>query len=32
MNVGDIEPRLKQKKDELGMSQEEIWNKKYNKK
>jgi len=32
INVGDIEPRLKQKKDELGMSQEEIWNKKYNKK
>jgi len=32
MDVGDIEPRLKQKKDEVGMSQKEIWDKKYNKK
>tara|TARA_R110000824_G_scaffold390839_1_gene588280 strand:- start:39 stop:257 length:219 start_codon:yes stop_codon:yes gene_type:complete len=32
IDVNNIEPQLKQKKDEVGMSQEEIWNKKYNKK
>ncbi len=29
INVSDIDPKLKQKKDELGLTQEEIWKKKY---
>ena len=30
INVSDIDPKLKQKKDEVGLTQKEIWEKKYN--
>ena len=29
INVSDIDPKLKQKRDEVGLTQEEIWKKKY---
>ena len=29
INVSDIDPKLKQKKDEVGLTQQEIWEKKY---